>query len=152
MFLLMHVFFVSCMWDFALMVVHKSGIKLEWLIYFLVCPNEVTSGRLVNICSAGCNNCRSCIDTHLTFPELSCTSEALSEIFLQIWKLGLYFESKVSLGVSFHTKTMSSILKFLLLGSLMWGHLSLAIFRFNTAILYISHMAPRWILHFSFPK
>ena len=50
---------------------------------------EVMSGRLVNTCSTG-KCCKCCIDTHLTFPALSCTSKALSEIFLQILKLGLY--------------------------------------------------------------
>ena len=52
---------------FALMVVLRSGIKLEWLIYLLVCPHNVMSGKLVNTCSLWYNNCKCCIDTYLTF-------------------------------------------------------------------------------------
>ena len=57
---------------FALILVLRSGISLGWLIYFVVQLNEVMSGRLVNMCSVGYNNCK-CIDTCLTFPALSCT-------------------------------------------------------------------------------
>ena len=67
--------FDACTYDacqiFALMVALRSGIKFRWLIYFMVHPKEFISGRLVNTCSVGCNNCRCWIDTHLTFPELS---------------------------------------------------------------------------------
>ena len=66
---IMHVFF-------ALIVVLRSGIRLGRLLYLVVQPNEVMSGRLVNICSAGYNNCKYYNDTHLTFPALSCTSKA----------------------------------------------------------------------------
>ena len=80
---------------FALMVVFRSGIKLGWLIHLMVCPNDFISGRLVNTCSAGCNNCRCCIDTHFTLPTLSCHfKNALSEISLQIWKTGFIFGIK----------------------------------------------------------
>ena len=65
---------------FALMLVLRSGIKLGWIIYLAVHPNEVMSGRLVNTCSAGYRNCTYCIDTCLTFPALSCASQTLSEI------------------------------------------------------------------------
>ena len=121
---------------FTLMVVLGSGIKLGWLIYFVACPNEVISGRLVNTCSVLCNSCRCCIETCLTFPELSCTSKALSEIFLQIWKLDLYFKSNVSLGVCFLSKTMSPYFKICFTGIPGGGgDLSLAIFKFKTAIM-----------------
>ena len=81
---------------FLLIVVLRSGIRLAWLMCLIVEPNEVMSGRLIRMYSVGYNNCKCCIDTHLTFPTLSCTPNALSEIFLQILKLGLYFESKAS--------------------------------------------------------
>ena len=42
---------------FALIVVLRTGIKLGLLIYLVVHQNEVMSGRLVNICTVGNNNC-----------------------------------------------------------------------------------------------
>ena len=76
----------------------------------------------------------------------------MPEIFLQILELGLYLESEVSLGVWFLQRTMSPILKFALLGSLMGGWvLSHAIFKFSTAIVLISHIVSRCISHFSSP-
>ena len=72
---------------FTLMAVFRSGIKLGWLIYLVVHPNEVLSGRLVNTCSTGYNNCKCCIVQETHFPALSCTSKALSKVFLQILKL-----------------------------------------------------------------
>ena len=123
--------YLWCMLDFALMVVLKSYIKHGWLIYLLVCQKEFISGRLVNICSVGCNHCK-----YLILPEFSWTSKALSEIFLQSLKLGLYLESKVSIEVWFLKRTISPILKFVLLGSLMGGRfLSWAIFKFRTAFM-----------------
>ena len=100
--------FCRCLLDhasafFAFMVL-ISVIKLGWLIYLVVCPNEGMSGRLVNTCSMGYNNCKCYIDTHLTLPALSCTSQTLSKIFLKILELGIYFESKVSLGYDFLLK------------------------------------------------
>ena len=99
---LLHVSVTSCI----CVLYFDCSIMLAWSIYLVVCPNEVMSGRLVNTkhcpnenmssrlvntCSAGCSNCKCCIDNHLTFPVLSCTSNTLSEIFLQFQKLGLYF-------------------------------------------------------------
>ena len=131
---MLQVFITSCMCVFALLVVLRSGY-VRWLAYLVACPNEVLSGRFVNTCSVGYNNCKCCIDTHLTFPALTCSSEAWSEIFLQILKLGLYFEESV-MGVWFFIKTMSPILKFVLSGSIIGGgHWSLAIFSFNTTII-----------------
>ena len=113
---------------YTLIIVLISGIRLGWLIYLAVWPNEVMSGRLVNTCSVGCNNCKYCIDTYLTFLVSSHISKALSKIFSQILKLGLYFKSKVSLGVWFLIETMSPILKSVLSGSLIGGgYLSLAV-------------------------
>ena len=110
------------------------------------------SGGLVITCSVVYKNCKCFIDIHLTFPVLSCTSKTLSYIFLQILKLGLYFKSKVFLGYGFLLKTVSPILKFVLSGTLTGtGHLSLAIFRFNTAIISMSHIVSKWIPHFSSP-
>ena len=122
---------------FALIVVFRSGIRLEWLIYLVMWSNEVMSGRLVNTCSVGYNYCKCCIDTHLTFSALSCTSKALSEIFLQILKLDLHLKSKVSFWVwFFFIKIMSPIFKSALSGSLIMGeNLSLPVFKFNTAIM-----------------
>ena len=40
---------------FALMVVPRSCIKFGWLIYLVVCPNEIMPDRLVNTCSVGYN-------------------------------------------------------------------------------------------------
>ena len=137
-FTLMHIvsiYYVICVF-FPLIVVLRLGIRSGWLIYLVVWPDEVMSGKLVNTCSAGYNNCKHCIDTHLTFQALSCTSNVLSEIFLQILKLGLYFESNVSFEVWFFSKTMPPILIPVLSGSLTRErHLSLAILRFNIAII-----------------
>ena len=104
---------------FALMVVLESGIKFGCLMYFMALPKESKSGRLGNMCSVGFSSCKCWIDTPLTFLKLSWTSKALSEIFSQIWKLHLHLEFKVSLGVWFLKTTVSPILKFALLGSLM---------------------------------
>ena len=65
-------------------VVLRLGIMLGWLMYLVVCLNDAISGRLVNTCSVEYNNCKCCIDTCLNIPALSCTSNALSEIFIQI--------------------------------------------------------------------
>ena len=112
----MCVFIMSCV-----QILCFDGSTQIWhqVIYFVVQLNNVMSGRLDNTCSAGCNICKCCIDTHLTFPALSCTSKTLSKIFLQILKLGLYFKSKISYGVWFLSKTMSPNLKFIFLISLL---------------------------------
>ena len=76
-------------WFLKVTAVCKSGIRLELLIYLVIHLNEVMSGRCVNTCSIGCNYSKCCIDSHLVFPMLSCTSKALSELLLQILKLDL---------------------------------------------------------------
>ena len=62
----------------------KLGMRLGWLMYFIVLPN-VMSVRCIRTCSFWCNNWRCCIDIHLTFLALSCTSRALSDIFYRFW-------------------------------------------------------------------
>ena len=52
---------------FAVILIVRSGIRLGWLIYLVVHPNEVMSDRLVNTCSAGNNNCKCSIDTPWPF-------------------------------------------------------------------------------------
>ena len=89
------VFVPVVVFSFDLFILHFSGVcrlgvRLGWLMYFIIYPNEVILGRCANICSVGCGNWRCCIDTHLTFPVVSCTSKALWDIHLQILKPGLY--------------------------------------------------------------
>ena len=84
---------------FVLILVSKSGIRFGLLMYFVVHSKEFISGRLVNTCSTGCNSCKCQIDTLLTFPKWSWASKAFSKVFLQIWKLGLYFGVESNFGV-----------------------------------------------------
>ena len=106
------------------------------------------SGKCVKTGSVGCNNCKYCIGTHQIFPILSCVSKALSEILLQILKLGVYFVSNSSTGLWFFNNTMSPTLNSVLSESQSGGgYLSQATLRLSTAIMYISHMTSRWILH-----
>ena len=109
----------------ALILVLRSDIRIGWLIYLVVWPNEVMSGRLVKMCSVGYNNWKCCIDTWLTFQALSCTSNALSKLLLQILKLTLYFEWNACFGVWFFIKTRSPILKSVLSRSLIGGSICL---------------------------
>ena len=53
-------------------------------MYFAIHIKEVMSGRCINTCSVECINWRCCIDICLNFPVLSCTSNALLYIYLQI--------------------------------------------------------------------
>ena len=115
----------------------RSGIRLGWLMYFIIHPNGVMSGKCINTCTAGYSNCRCCTDTHLIFSVISCMPQALSEILLQILRLGLYFLSNALVGVWFFNNTRPPTLKSVCYGSLIGGgHLSLAILRFTTAIIY----------------
>ena len=62
-------------------------------MYFIFHPKEVMSSRCVNTYLIGYNNWRCYIDTHLTFPVLSCAPKALSDNCLQILKLRFYLVS-----------------------------------------------------------
>ena len=126
--------YVACQ-IISLMMVLKSGIKLRWLMHLVVQPKEFISGKLVNTCSVRGNSCKCWIDTLLILPKLSWTPKALSESFLQILKLGLHLELKVSLGVWFLERTMPPPLKFVLLGSLMEVAFYLIIFKFSITIM-----------------
>ena len=54
--------------------------------------------------------------------------------------------------VWFFSYTMPPTFNSVLFGSLVGGaHLFLVVLRFSIAIMYISHMASKWILHFSSP-
>ena len=129
--------------------VGKLDIRLWWLIYFIVCLNEVISGRWISTCSVGCNNCRCCIDTCLIL--LSCTSEVLAETFLQILKIFYILGQMLLFWCG--SLTIPCLLLWIKpwwIFNGRWTFVS-SYFRLNTAIMYISHMASRWILHFSSP-
>ena len=118
----------------------KLGIRLGWLIYLVICPNEVISGGWVSICPVWCNNCNmlyryppyfTCVIWHIK-PFLRNSSTNSKTGFIP-WVKWCYWG-------------MNSAL----FGSLMGGgYLSLAILRLSTAIKWISHMKSRQILCFS---
>ena len=80
---------------------HAIGTNLGWLMYLVVHPNVVRSGRWISTWSVGCSNCKCWMDTHLTFPVLSCMLKALSESHPEILMLSLYLESKAVVRMCF---------------------------------------------------